>query len=494
MNKTFSGIKQTLMAVLSLAVIVIALALSHLPVQAAGASVTVGSAESTDSSGYYKIPISISGVTLSSGKSLDISLTYNNMRFTVEKTEFSSSVKSYGSVSAGNPYGIKIKAGSSSLKLDGTVCTVYFKPIGTVAVSENPINATVTGASVSVTQGKISVTCEHSYEIESTVAPTCTSDGYTVEKCNKCGEYTRNKKDSALGHDNELVRTVEPDCTQHGYGIYECKRCHLPSIVEGDAPLGHEYGLGDFEIIEPTCAQKGYTEYRCLREGCDATDKRDYTDPIDHTAGEPLIIDSTCQKHGSESVYCTQCGFLISEVSLELVPHNFDDTVVEPTCASPGYTHRKCSECHVERRENPTPKTEHSYTAVIEKNADCVSSGRKKFTCVCGDAYVEEIPMLGHNYVEKAISPEEELESDMIKTYVCTVCGASRPQVVPNTDGSTEDIWGDGLDISSPDNLRKMSGRTVLVVNIALVLVGFALVGVILILVQKLVSERKGRI
>lgn len=486
MNK-MRGIKRMLMAVLSLAVIVVALTLAILPSHAAGASVVIGSAQSTDSSGYYKIPIDISGVTLSAGKSIDISLTYNNIRFAIEKTEFASSVKSYGSVTAGNPYNIKIKAGSSSLKLSGTVCTVYFKSQGTVAVSDNMINATVTGVSASVTTGMISVTCDHDYKVESTVSPTCTENGYTVEKCTKCGEYTRNKKDDALGHDNELVRTVEPDCTQYGYEIYECKRCHLPSIVEGEAPLGHEPGLDGINIVEPTCSQRGYTEYKCLRDGCDFTERRDYTDTVPHTAGEKTVIESTCQKHGSESVYCTQCGFLMSEISLELVPHDFEDTVIEPTCTVPGYTYRKCRECHVERREHHVAKTEHFYTEVIEKKADCTSSGRKKFTCVCGDSYVEEIPMLEHNYTQIGDG------SEIITTSVCTECGASRPQVLPMGGTSGENAWESDLDITSPSDLGKMSGRTVLIVNMTLVLMCFACLGVISIFVQKLIAERKGR-
>ena len=494
MKKIPYGIKQTLMAVLWLAVITLTLTAFLIPSYAAGASITVGSAQSTDGSGYYKIPISISGVTLSAGKSIDISLEYNNISFAIEKTEFSSSVKSYGSVSNVFPYNIKIKAGSSSLKLDGTVCTVYFKSQGTVAVSDYMIKASVSGASASVTHGKISVTCEHSYEIESTVAPTCTADGYTVEKCTKCGEYTRNKKDDALGHDNELVRTVAPDCTQHGYEIYECKRCHLPDRVEGEAPLDHEWGVDGINVVAPTCSQRGYTEYKCLRDGCDFTERGDYTETTPHTAGEKTVIESTCQKHGSESIYCTQCGFLINETPLALVPHDFEDTIVEPTCASPGYTYRKCRECHVERRENPISKIEHSYTSVIEKKADCVSSGRKKFTCVCGEAYVEEIPMLGHNYVEKSLTSEGGTDTEMITTYVCTECGASRPQVLPIGGMLGDDIWGDDLDITSASELKKMSGRSVLLVNIALVLVGFALLGVIVILIQKLALERKGRI
>ncbi len=487
MNKMRIGIKRWLMATLSLAVIIVALTLSLVPSHAAGASVSVGSVDSTDSSGYYKIPITVSGVTLSSGKTLDISLIYNNLSFKIEKAEFSSSYKSYGSVNAGYPYNVKIKAGSSSLKLDGVVCTVYFKSIGTPSVGDHMINANVSGATASVSSGKISVTCAHSFEVESTISPNCTEEGYTLEKCSKCGEYTRNKKADALGHDNDLVRTVEPDCVQHGYKIYECKRCHLPSVVEGEAPLGHEYGLGDFTVVAPTCSQRGYTEYTCLRVGCDVTDKRDYTDTIDHTPSEVSVIESTCQKHGSESIYCTQCGFLMSEVSLELVPHDFEDSIVEPTCTSPGYTYRKCRECHVERREDPTAKIEHSYYSVIEKKADCESSGRKKFTCICGESYVEEIPMLGHNYVETS----SEENDNMITTYICTECGASRPQVLPIGGETGGDIWGDGLDLSSPSELKAMSGRSVLVVNITLVLVAFALVGVIAILIQRLVSEKK---
>jgi hypothetical protein len=58
-----------------------------------------------------------------------------------------------------------------------------------------------------------------------------------------------------------------------------------------------------------------------------------------------------------------------------------------------------------------TPATGHSYDeGKVTTAATCTTAGVKTFTCTaCGDRYTEEIPALGHNFVDG----------------VCTVCGES---------------------------------------------------------------------
>ncbi len=471
---------------------------SSLSSYAAGASVFVGSAVSTNSDGYYEIPITLSGVSLTAGKSIEIELSYNNIAFSIAKTTFSSSVKSYASASGTNPYHIKITAGSSALKPSGVVCTVYLEPTGILEVKDYHINVSkVSGVSASTSQGTISVTCSHTYEAYSTVESTCTVGGYTIERCSICKEYRRTGQRTPLGHDYKEIDTVEPDCVQHGYTVEECSRCKLRNIIEGEPPLGHEYGQGDCTVIDPTCAMQGYTEYRCLRDGCDATKRIDYTEKTDHIGGDTVIIESTCQKHGSENTYCIHCGILVDEKTLELVPHEFKDTVIEPTCTTPGYTYRKCLACNTVRRENQIAMLPHSYTSVLEKAADCVSSGRIKYICSCGNGYTEEIPCLGHSYIKESIIDATE-ESEGMITYVCTVCGDTRPQIVPIGSVKPDDQNGNLLDVKSSDTRDRLSGRETLLLYIILIIICFTILVAVAIIIKrmtkKLILSKKHRI
>ena len=492
MKKMSKMAKHTLFSVIFCTLSIILFLTSSFSSYAASASVTVGSASSANTSGQYEIKINLSDVSLSSGKTIDIALEYNNIAFSVVKTSFSSSVKNYASAgnTGDNPYHITIKATSGTLKPSGTVCTVYFKPQGVLAVADFNINATISGVSANVTSGVIRVTCSHSFSTDSTVASSCTTGGYTIERCSKCGEYRQTQQKEPLGHDYKHVKTVEPDCTQHGYTIEECTRCHLPNTIEGEPPLGHEFGIGKSTVVPPTCAQQGYTEYACLREGCEYTERTDYTDTVPHVEGDTVLVAPTCQKQGSENVYCEYCGIILGEKILDIVPHDFEDTIVEPTCTSPGYTHRECKSCHIVRRENSVNMIEHSYTSVVEKEAGCTSEGRIKYICSCGDSYTEKIPELGHNNVKESVIDATD-ESEGLVTYVCDRCGYTTPQILPIGSGASDlDSKADDLlDAQNTNIPRKLSGRETLLLYISFIITCAAALAAAAILVKKTIVK-----
>ncbi|MBQ8742859.1 MAG: hypothetical protein IJZ03_05780 [Clostridia bacterium] len=474
-----------------LALISAALLSFSLTSYAASPKVTVGSAESTDSNGNYAITVTMTDISLSAKKSIDVGIIYNNMAFSIVKTEIASSLEKYTSVgkTGDNPYHIKISASSSTLKPSGTVCTIYFEPIGIPEVKDYVIRASVSGdVSASAVNGEIQVKCAHVYAKESTVDPNCTSGGYTLEKCTKCGGYRQSNKTSPIGHKYEEKGTVAPNCEKDGYTVMECSRCGHRDLREGEKALGHEYGIGASRIVEPTCSSKGYTEYDCLRDGCTYSLKTDYTDTVDHVRGETVTVNSTCQKHGSRSVYCEHCGCCLEEERLEIVPHKFTDTVVPPTCTSKGYTLRVCDACNTTRRENSVAMAEHNYTEIIERPSDCTSAGRKKYLCICGDSYTEEIEAHGHDYVKESVIDATE-ESDGMINYVCSVCGDTTLRIIPA--GSTGS--GNSSDKKEPVGLSDEKKETVfvnrLVLNVMFFLATVLVVVLIFIIIKALVRE-----
>ncbi len=490
MNKIFSMKKSSFIFFLTVITLFIA-TFAPLSSNAAGEKLSLGTVSETNSDGYYAVSLDVSGLALSSGQSVDIAISYNNIAFSIVKTEFSSSVKSYASVSSKseNPFRIKIKAGSSTLRPSGKVATVYFEPIGLPSVGKYDIIATATlssGETVKVSSGAINVSCAHTYKKHSLVSPTCTSYGYTLEQCTKCGSYRQVDKTDALGHNYKVSETVSPTCVKHGYTVEQCQRCSLRRVIEGDEPLGHEFGLETFTVVEPTCSSEGYTEYTCLRDGCDGVERTDITPMTPHIPDSAIVTASTCQKHGNEKYYCKYCTLFIEEKRLELIPHKFSDTIVSPTCVSKGYTLRVCTVCEIVRRENSVEKLGHTYRELIEREASCNEEGRKKYVCACGDYYFETIPTVEHSYEkESTIQPTEE--SDGLNKYVCSVCSHTYTEPLKFSGNGNE--HGSSLNIEEDFFSGRLSGRTRLIMNIVLIILAVAFVTFLILSVKKWMSK-----
>ena len=52
----------------------------------------------------------------------------------------------------------------------------------------------------------------------------------------------------------------------------------------------------------------------------------------------------------------------------------------------------------IEEDSSSEPAHVHSYWDQVIKTPGCVEAGEKKYTCACGENYIEEIPAKGHNY------------------------------------------------------------------------------------------------
>lgn len=66
--------------------------------------------------------------------------------------------------------------------------------------------------------------CQHKSYSEQTVAATCTSEGYTVHTCEKCGESYTDNQVAALGH-SYAEEIVAPNCFAEGYTKHICTAC-----------------------------------------------------------------------------------------------------------------------------------------------------------------------------------------------------------------------------------------------------------------------------
>ena len=140
---------------------------------------------------------------------------------------------------------------------------------------------------------------------------------------------------------------------------------------------------------------------------------------------------------------CTVCGDTRTEAiaatghTEEVIP------AVAPTCTKEGATQgSKCSVCG-EILETPQviPATGHSYDeGAVTTAPTCTEAGVKTYTCtICGATREEEIAALGHSWDEGAVTTPPTCTETGVKTYTCIACGETWTEAIAAT-GHTEEI------------------------------------------------------
>ena len=106
----------------------------------------------------------------------------------------------------------------------------------------------------------------HTWTSVSTVAATCTAQGYTNYKCSVCGATKTDSYTAALGHSLSWTVTKSATCTSTGEKKATCTRsgCSHTETASVSA-LGHDMKT---ELIPATCQQAAATRHYCARSGC----------------------------------------------------------------------------------------------------------------------------------------------------------------------------------------------------------------------------------
>ena len=144
----------------------------------------------------------------------------------------------------------------------------------------------------------------HEYADSQTVKEaTCTSEGYKLKKCSKCGA----KELERIAVDKEAHNWVEnrhqdATCTKGGYTEYKCSACGETKRDEISATGKHHFTVVK-EVVTPTYTSEGYTIYKC--ETCDETEKRDVV---------PMLVPES--NGGSSAVTLTVTGAGAYETSI----------------------------------------------------------------------------------------------------------------------------------------------------------------------------------
>ena len=145
-------------------------------------------------------------------------------------------------------------------------------------------------------------------------------------------------------------------------------------------------------------------------------------------------------------------------------PHNYEDTVILPTCLTEGYTTHVCKLCGESYIDGYVEALGHSFTNYIsDKNATCTEDGTKTAKCDrCDvtDTVTEKGSKLGHKYDEwihvdgtkthKRVCKNDSTHTETntceftskvtkkatctesgTKTFACSVCGYSYDESIP---------------------------------------------------------------
>ena len=187
----------------------------------------------------------------------------------------------------------------------------------------------------------------HSYKITSEANP-CTG-GKVTYTCSKCGDsYTEDV--AAQGH-KYVDTVVAPTCTTGGYTLHTCSVCKKSYKDNETQPTGHKYITN---TVEATCETDGYTEKKC--SNCDyytktIIPKKGHTPSSEWT----VIKQTTCAESGEQVRYCTICGEVAEKQGITKLPHTSSDWIIDKEAAPgiAGSMHTECTVCH-ERLETAT--------------------------------------------------------------------------------------------------------------------------------------------
>ena len=144
----------------------------------------------------------------------------------------------------------------------------------------------------------------HSY-LKEVIAPTCISQGYTINTC-ECGDTFYDNYTDEVAHTEIVNFAVPATCTETG--LTEGSSCSICGAV--------------IKEQETTLA-------------------------IGHKSVTDEAVSATCTKNGlTEGSHCSVCNeVLVKQESIPIIPHQYKSSVVQATADSRGYTAYTCSTC-----------------------------------------------------------------------------------------------------------------------------------------------------
>ena len=291
---------------------------------------------------------------------------------------------------------------------------------------------------------------DKTYHIKEVVAPTCTSEGYTVYECNEVpgltykGEYTAKLPHSWDGG----VVTKAATIYEKGVKTFTCTVCG-ETRTEDIKVLDKTWHKG--QTVAPTCTEQGYTVYICDQDK-NLTEKRDYTAALGHDYGNGVVTTpATCTTEGVLTYTCTRDGVTKTE-TIAVLGHDWDNGVVQkqPTCTEKGEILYTCSRDGVTETKELAALGHKWDNGTITTVPTCEAEGKKTYKCTnagCTETRTESVAALGHDWDDGAVTTPATCEADGVKTYTCKNDGShTKTEAIPALGHD----WNDGEVTTAP--------------------------------------------
>lgn len=252
--------------------------------------------------------------------------------------------------------------------------------------------------------------------MEQIIPGSCTEDGLRIWQCSVC--HQKIEENLGKNHNWAVTYHTEPTCTTYGYTIESCLDCGEHSIVRHDM-LGHTerpedcYGYG-------TC--KEYTYYWWC-ERCD-----EYIEEIVATTcpTETVVVEPSCASYGYTYTYCTRgdwCDYydyetnpLVDTITGKL-PNGEEVTIKLP------YELMIIS-FEITADKEPEKHNEADKAKGYVVDPTCDEDGLIAYWCTdCETPIREPIAKLGHDYNEELIIVEPTCAEDGYIAEICDRCG-----------------------------------------------------------------------
>ncbi len=149
-------------------------------------------------------------------------------------------------------------------------------------------------------------------------------------------------------------------------------------------------------------------------------------------------VEATCSKKGSITVWCEECGEILSETEIPATGHSVTTEQNPATCQVAGWTKEVCAVCGTQISQTELPmtghtsqyvgsetihsgcagcgitlSTAHEFTDEVTRDATCAEDGVWLYSCECGYSYENPIAATGH-------APEDGGEEEAHS--VCGTC------------------------------------------------------------------------
>ena len=273
---------------------------------------------------------------------------------------------------------------------------------------------------------------EHAYSVETTAA-TCTSNGMEVKTCPHCGTTSRTTL-FALGHNMTVTESVAATCTEEGYEVKTCANgeCGVTQTVRFSA-LGHSHQYT--ETVAPSCTAKGYEVYAC---SCGDVQYRNEQPAHGHSYVEAENAWSWNDELTAATVTLV-CSHDESHTTTQKAV--VSEVINAASCTAGGSATYNAKVTYNNVSYENVRYSEQAATGHATASEEWQTTAAKHYrTCdTCG----VRIDQADHNWGGAEITVSPNCVSTGKATYACTVCGYSRQETVPAT-GIHTDTDADG--------------------------------------------------